>query len=53
MGCRVYRREEGIVCPCHGSAFQIDGKRIGGPSPRSLRSYLTFPVGKKIVVLYL
>jgi Rieske Fe-S protein len=25
-----------FVCPCHASVWQIDGKRIGGPTPRNL-----------------
>jgi len=35
-------------CPCHGSKFQLDGKYIEGPAPRSLdrfRTTLTFADG--------
>jgi len=26
----------GFVCPCHDSAFDADGRRLSGPSPRDL-----------------
>ena len=26
----------GFACPCHTSAFEADGKRKSGPSPRDL-----------------
>lgn len=35
-------------CPCHGSKFELDGKYIDGPAPRSLdrfRTALTFSDG--------
>jgi cytochrome b6-f complex iron-sulfur subunit len=28
-----------IACPCHGSKFQRDGKKIEGPAPRPLPHY--------------
>jgi Rieske Fe-S protein len=28
-----------INCPCHGSAYAIDGKRVSGPAPSSLTRY--------------
>lgn len=38
LGCRpVWRAEEGrFLCPCHGSAFAPDGRRLMGPAPRGL-----------------
>ncbi|MBT5706568.1 Rieske (2Fe-2S) protein [Verrucomicrobia bacterium] len=29
------------VCPCHGSRFGIDGRRMGGPAPFALDTYTT------------
>ena len=38
LGCRpVWRADEGrFLCPCHGSAFAPDGRRLMGPAPRGL-----------------
>jgi cytochrome b6-f complex iron-sulfur subunit len=39
LGClSVWKPEAGVIaCPCHGSAFQRDGKVIAGPAPRPLQ----------------
>lgn len=38
LGCAVHWEspDKGFVCPCHTSAFGIDGKVTGGPAPRPL-----------------
>lgn len=38
LGCiTVWRSTEGkFKCPCHGSAFRLDGSPIEGPAPRPL-----------------
>ena len=36
LGCSVNAVDAGFACPCHTSAFEIDGKRKSGPSPRDL-----------------
>jgi menaquinol-cytochrome c reductase iron-sulfur subunit len=38
LGCAVdwNAREERFACPCHGSAFDPDGRCVAGPSPRGL-----------------
>ncbi len=43
LGCGVdFRaRERKFACPCHGSAFAIDGRRVAGPSPRDLDPLVT------------
>lgn len=38
LGCITQWNPEAdiIACPCHGSKFQSDGRKIEGPAPRSL-----------------
>lgn len=38
LGCgyRWSEADRRFTCPCHGSMFDIDGKVLGGPAPRSL-----------------
>jgi cytochrome b6-f complex iron-sulfur subunit/menaquinol-cytochrome c reductase iron-sulfur subunit len=36
LGCGVGAAEGGFACPCHGSAFGLDGAVRGGPAPRGL-----------------
>jgi menaquinol-cytochrome c reductase iron-sulfur subunit len=41
LGC-AYHWDDGshtFICPCHTSAFAIDGKVLGGPAPRPLDRY--------------
>ena len=41
LGC-AYHWEDGsntFVCPCHTSAFSIEGKVLSGPAPRALDQY--------------
>jgi Rieske Fe-S protein len=38
LGCRVNRHEAGeLVCPCHGSRFDLAGTRHAGPASGDLR----------------
>jgi cytochrome b6-f complex iron-sulfur subunit len=41
LGCITnWKSEEGIIaCPCHGSKFNNEGKKLTGPAPRSLQRY--------------
>jgi menaquinol-cytochrome c reductase iron-sulfur subunit len=41
LGCAYHWDEEqgSFVCPCHTSAFSMDGKVIAGPAPRPLDQY--------------
>jgi cytochrome b6-f complex iron-sulfur subunit/menaquinol-cytochrome c reductase iron-sulfur subunit len=44
LGCSVNAAAEpggGFACPCHTSAFDKDGKRKSGPSPRDLDTLAT------------
>lgn len=38
LGCITQWREDEnlIACPCHGSKFTRDGKKVAGPAPRPL-----------------
>jgi cytochrome b6-f complex iron-sulfur subunit len=42
LGCITnWKSEEGIIaCPCHGSKFNKEGKKITGPAPRSLERFM-------------
>ncbi len=39
LGCQVRPGKKMITCPCHGSAFALDGRLLRGPAERSLRTY--------------
>jgi menaquinol-cytochrome c reductase iron-sulfur subunit len=36
LGCTVNAAPSGFICPCHGSAWSQDGRRLGGPTQRGL-----------------
>lgn len=36
LGCSVNAAGDAFACPCHTSAFDADGKRKSGPSPRDM-----------------
>jgi cytochrome b6-f complex iron-sulfur subunit len=36
LGCIVRREGAGFGCPCHGSAFALDGAVTKGPAPKAL-----------------
>jgi len=37
LGCIVKRENNELVCPCHGSRFDLGGKRLSGPTPSDLK----------------
>jgi menaquinol-cytochrome c reductase iron-sulfur subunit len=39
-------------CPCHASAFDLDGRCLGGPSPRGLDELDTHVEGRDVLVRY-
>lgn len=51
LGCRINRVEDGqIVCPCHGSRFDLQGSLLHGPARRGLQT-LPFEVDRANAVL--
>jgi menaquinol-cytochrome c reductase iron-sulfur subunit len=52
LGC-AYHWDAGsnhFICPCHTSAFSIDGKVLSGPAPRPLDRYTVKLDGTKILI---
>ena len=39
LGCRVRPTGHVLSCPCHGSAFDLDGKVLRGPAQKPLSRY--------------
>lgn len=38
LGCRINKLEgDLLMCPCHGSSFQLNGAVSRGPAPHSLQ----------------
>ena len=52
LGCIYHwEDEQGIfLCPCHDSAFGLDGKVIAGPAPRPLDRYESRVEGGKLLI---
>ena len=52
LGCAYHWEDTSntFVCPCHTSAFSVDGKVLGGPAPRPLDRYEVKIDGGKILV---
>ena len=52
LGCITNwkQEEDAIACPCHGSRFAKDGRKVAGPAPRSLpRFAMTLEEGQLVV----
>lgn len=54
LGCgyRWFPQEQRFKCPCHVSVFDIDGKVLGGPAPRSLDTLETKQEGGRVLVKF-
>ena len=39
QGCTVAPDDEQLTCPCHGSAFELDGTLKKGPAEKGLESF--------------
>ena len=36
LGCTINEAPKGFICACHGSAWNVQGERIAGPTPRGM-----------------
>ena len=52
LGCGVDYDEptRTFACPCHGSSFSLDGRRLSGPSPRGLDELEVTTDGEDLLV---
>ena len=39
QGCEVRPGSNGLRCPCHGSAYSLDGNVVRGPATKPLAAY--------------
>ena len=39
LGCQVRMQHTVLRCPCHGSAYDLEGKVLNGPTERPLKSF--------------
>jgi Rieske Fe-S protein len=54
LGCGVNmdKRRGQFACPCHTSAFAVDGKRLEGPAPRDMDPLTVEVRGQSVLVHY-
>ena len=54
LGCGIDFDEKAgkFNCPCHASAFDLDGRCLGGPSPRGLDELEARVEGRDVLVRY-
>ena len=52
VGCALFFSKESneFKCPCHNSAFSIEGRRLVGPAPRNMISAVSEIVNGEVVV---
>jgi len=52
LGCIYHWEDEqgAFKCPCHASAFSLDGKVLAGPAPRPLDRYVSRVEGGKLLI---
>lgn len=51
QGCLVNAVKDGkILCPCHGSSFNLDGTVAGGPAPKALAAKAITVQGGAVVL---
>jgi Rieske Fe-S protein len=54
LGCGIDWNPESrrFDCPCHGSAFDAEGRRVAGPSPRDMDELEVTTSGDEVQVRY-
>ena len=53
LGCKINKFENNqLICPCHGSAFDIEGSCVKGPAGKALQrhSYIIDSENRKLIV---
>ena len=52
LGCAYHWDDpsKNFICPCHTSAFSIDGKVLSGPAPRALDRYAVKVQGSRLLI---
>ncbi len=53
LGCRINKLEgNNLICPCHGSSFDLKGEVLTGPAVRPLKAleYTLGSDGKQLIV---
>lgn len=52
LGCTVEANENGFACPCHNSAFDLNGNVMHGPAVKPLRSLRIKITDEKTLIAY-
>ena len=53
LGCTVEIEQARLVCPCHGSTYDREGKVLRGPAEEALTSYRTALTSDDVLVIEL
>jgi cytochrome b6-f complex iron-sulfur subunit len=49
-GCTVEVQSDRLVCPCHGSTYDRDGRVLKGPAQRALTRYSVTRAGDALII---
>lgn len=53
LGCTVEIERARLVCPCHGSMYDREGRVVQGPAQRALARYRTELTRDEVLVIHL
>ena len=51
LGCHVRPSRNFLVCPCHGSTYDLEGEVVRGPAPSALTTYPVEVNGDEIKII--
>jgi Rieske Fe-S protein len=51
LGCHVRPSKNFLVCPCHGSTYDLEGQVVRGPAPSALTTYPVEAKGDKVEII--